>query len=291
MKGIIVINAFLKPEQSVRQAERLKQEFNERGVETEIVSDGFVRTGIFDGKIVSSFKSVDFAVYLDKDKFLSAEMESSGIRLFNRHFAIRVCDDKGETYLALVKNGIPVPDTIFAPLCYGGGEVKREVIEGIAEKLSLPLVVKECYGSMGKGVYLAETKKDLFSLSEKLVATPHMYQKYIGYKRGVDVRIIVIGGKYFAAMTRKNENDFRSNVAQGGTVKAITPSAEFIAVAEHCARSLGLDYCGVDILYGENDSPIVCEVNSNAFFEGMEKATGKNVAKAYVDYIIGEMNK
>ena len=118
-----------------------------------------------------------------------------------------------------------------------------------------------------------------------------MYQKYIGYKKGVDVRIIVIGGKYFAAMTRKNENGFRSNVAQGGTVKAITPSAEFIAVAENCARSLGLDYCGVDILYGENDSPIVCEVNSNAFFEGMEKATGKNVAKAYVDYIIGEMNK
>ena len=116
-----------------------------------------------------------------------------------------------------------------------------------------------------------------------------MYQKYIGYKRGVDVRIIVIGGKYFAAMTRKNENDFRSNVAQGGTVKEITPSEEFIAVAENCARSLGLDYCGVDILFGENGKPIVCEVNSNAFFKSFEAVTHINVARKYAEYVLSKI--
>ena len=163
MKGIIVINAFLKPEQSVRQAERLKQEFNKRNVEIEIVSDGFLKTGIFGGKILSSFKSVDFAVYLDKDKFLSAELESSGIRLFNRHVAIRVCDDKGETYLALVKNGIPVPDTIFAPLCYGGGKIREKVLDDIAEKLSLPLVVKECYGYGKRSLSCGNKKRPFFS--------------------------------------------------------------------------------------------------------------------------------
>ena len=92
-------------------------------------------------------------------------------------------------------------------------------------------------------------------------------------------------------MERRNENDFRSNVAQGGTGTAIELPHEFKQAAEKCARILRLDYCGVDLLYGDDGSPYVCEVNSNAFIGGIESATGVNVAKAYVEHIIKEMSK
>ena len=107
----------------------------------------------------------------------------------------------------------------------------------------------------------------------------------------MDVRVIVIGGHTVAAMERRNDGDFRSNVAQGGSGEKIDLLEEFRIVAESCAEILGLDYCGVDLLYGKDGEPIVCEVNSNAFFSGIEKATGVNVAKAYAEHIINNLSK
>ena len=90
----------------------------------------------------------------------------------------------------------------------------------------------------------------------------------------MDVRVIVIGGVAVASMQRINENDFRSNVGQGGRCVKVELSPRFRQVAERCASILGLDYCGVDLLYGDDEEPIVCEVNSNAFIGGIESATG-----------------
>ena len=115
---------------------------------------------------------------------------------------------------------------------------------------------------------------------------PHLFQEYIPFKKGVDVRVIVIGGKAVACMERRNDNDYRSNVGQGGQGVKIELPESFKAVAENCAEILGLDYCGVDLLYGKDGEPIVCEVNSNAFFDGIESVSGVNVAKKYAEYII-----
>jgi ribosomal protein S6--L-glutamate ligase/gamma-F420-2:alpha-L-glutamate ligase len=90
-------------------------------------------------------------------------------------------------------------------------------------------------------------------------------------------------------MERRNESDFRSNVGQGGEGVKIELLDSFRKTAEACAKILNLDYCGVDLLYGNDGEPIVCEVNSNAFFEGIEKTTGVNVAKLYVEHIINEI--
>ena len=86
-------------------------------------------------------------------------------------------------------------------------------------------------------------------------------------------------------MLRKSNGDFRSNAELGGTGYPYTPDKKFIEVAEKVANVLDLDYMGIDLLFGENGEPIVCEVNSNAFFGVMEKVTGVNVAKAYAEYI------
>lgn len=289
-RGIIVVNPYLVPEQSIYQAQRLKDEFNKLNVETQIVSDMFLQSKIDCESIKTKLDSVDFAVYLDKDKYQSEIISKSGIKLFNSHESIRLCDDKGSTYIALANNGIYMPKTIFAPVCYHKDlEVNQDWVEKIVNELGYPVIVKESFGSMGKGVYKADNQNELFSLMQELKLKPHLYQEYLDTAKGIDVRVIVIGGKAVCAMQRRNPNDFRSNVEQGGKGYNIELPNDFRQVAEKCAKVLGLDYCGVDLLYGKDNKPCVCEVNSNAFFNGIESTTGFNVAKAYAEHIIATL--
>ncbi|MBO5067113.1 MAG: RimK family alpha-L-glutamate ligase [Clostridia bacterium] len=291
MKGFIIINPFLVPQESVYQAERLKSEFENKGVSVEIISDAFLRAEL-ECKLRSDLSSADFIIYLDKDKYQSQILTKLSVRLFNSHEAIRLCDDKAETYIALSNVGINLPKTIFGALCYNKDlSIKEEWADKIIDSLGLPVIVKESFGSMGKGVYKADDKESLLSIMEKVKLKPHLFQQYISKKVGVDVRVIVIGGKAVCAMERVNESDFRSNVARGGSGVKVELCPEFKSVAEKCAQVLNLDYCGVDLLYGENNEPIVCEVNSNAFIGGIESATGFNVAKAYCEYILNELSK
>ena len=146
MKGLIFINPFLIPKQSVHQAERLKEEFNKLGVSVEIVTDGYLRVCV-DGEGASNdLTTFDFAVYLDKDKYLSEVLEKKGLRLFNRHEAVRVCDDKAQTYIALSGKGVRFPKTIFGALCYNENCV---IDDGVAERIGKsPRTVKTSVKSM-----------------------------------------------------------------------------------------------------------------------------------------------
>ena len=292
MKGIIVINPFKVPLESVHFANRLKQEFDKRGVQVNIESDLFSKTSLNQTHFNYPLEQVDFCIYLDKDKYQSQILEKKGIKLFNSHNAIRVCDDKAQTYIALEGSGVKMPKTIFGALCYNpNAQIQTDWLDNVINQLGLPLVIKESYGSMGKGVYLVNTKQELVSVVESVKCKPHIFQQYISAKKGVDVRVIVIGGKAKCAIVRSNKNDFRSNVAQGGDAIAIDLEENFKKIAEKCAITLGLDYCGVDLLYGDDNEPIVCEVNSNAFIGGIEGATGFNVAGAYVEHVIESIKK
>ncbi len=296
MKGLIVINPYKIPRNCIYQAERLEEEFAKLGVSAEVVTDGFLRALICQNKIKNTLKGVDFVVYLDKDKYLSEMLEKIGLRLFNPHTAIRVCDDKGETTIALADRGINLPKTIFAPLCYSSeAEMPEELFEVIEKELGYPVVIKESYGSLGRGVFKADSREQLLEISQRLKTSPHIYQEYLGKKPGYDIRVIVIGKRAIVAMERENPKDFRSNIALGGTGRAIDINAEeffeFKHTAERVAEVLNLDYCGVDLLFGEDNKPFVCEVNSNAFFKEMEKVSNVNVAKLYAEYIIGQIKK
>ena len=118
MKGLIFINPFLVPVQSVHQAQRLEQEFNKLGVEIEVVSDGFSHVSLSGDGALINMPTPDFAVYLDKDKYLSEILEKNGLRLFNKHDAVRVCDDKAQTYIALSGQGVQIPNSVVGGLCY-----------------------------------------------------------------------------------------------------------------------------------------------------------------------------
>ncbi len=107
---------------------------------------------------------------------------------------------------------------------------------------------------------------------------------------GRDIRVAVIGGKAIRAMERRSDIDYRSNIGLGAEGVPFDPPAEVVEIAEKAAVILGLDYCGADILFGRHGYYLT-EVNSNAFFEGMEKVTGCNIAAEYVDHILSEVGK
>jgi RimK family alpha-L-glutamate ligase len=193
------------------------------------------------------------------------------------------------TYLSLSDKGIKMPKTIPGPLRYSKKD-SDVFLKRIEASFPFPIVVKENYGSLGRNVYLVQNKSELKELENRLSYSPRLYQELIASSFGVDNRIIVIGGRAIAWMKRKSDNgDFRSNIALGGHGEGVNLPQNYIMMAENCAKILGLDYAGIDILNGPEGEPILCEVNSNAFIKGIEEVTGINVAKAYADYIWREV--
>ena len=170
------------------------------------------------------------------------------------------------------------------------GEVKKSSLDIVERDLGYPLIFKKCYGSLGKGVIKVDDREQLESVANKYKGVPHLYQQYISASHGKDIRVIVVGGKAVAGMLRKSRGDFRSNIELGGVGEKLELPQAVIDLSEKVAKLLNLDYCGVDILIGDNEY-YVCEVNSNAFFKGIENVTKINVAKEYAEYIYNMMYK
>ncbi len=283
----MLINAYLQSQSQFSQAERMGEELRTLGIQTDIMrNDGFYAV-VSDNTIKTRFaETYDFCVYFDKDKYISEMLEKSGLKLFNCHEAIRVCDDKMQTYMTLSGKGISMPKTAAGLLCYHeNATISPQTVEEVEKLFSYPIIVKECFGSQGKGVYMAKDRKELLSLMETLKTRPHLFQETVETSIGKDVRVIVVGGKVVAAMLRQSKTDFRSNIELGGEGKEYALPFDMQMLCERIASELSLDYCGIDILLGKGGKPIVCEVNSNAFFAGIERVTGVNVAKTYAEHI------
>lgn len=284
-KGLIIVNGYGLASGVEHQLFRLKEEFKKRNVPIDVRKNNENLVYIKDGNITTKLGKYDFVIYLDKDRFVARMLEKLGYKLFNSASAIELCDDKMLTHIELANKEIKMPLTISSTLCYRDNS-DRHLLDEVEDKLSFPLIVKENYGSLGRQVYLINNHDELVDIENKLIHTPHMFQEFISSSRGKDYRLIVIGGKVIAYMKRENKHSYLSNLATGGSASVCKLDERYLDVAKKCASILGLDYCGVDILEGKNGEPILSEVNSNAFFEGIEKTTKVNVAGAYVDYIL-----
>ena len=282
-KCAIITNGYYAGESTIHQLRSLTREFALLGITAEEVKGNGAPAYIEGAEAKTTLSDYDFAVYLNKDIHTAKTLEAAGLRLFNTAKAIELCDDKMLTYISLAGRGINMPYTLSSPLMYKNSN-GDDFVKIVEERIGYPVVVKEVYGSMGSGVHLATNRNELCALREKLKLVPHLYQKFIG-KGGEDKRVIVIGGKIIAAMKRVNENDFRSNIAQGGKGFTTDLTAEEAEMATKAATVLGLDYCGVDILTGNDGKPYFCEANSNAFFKGIEETTGINVAAYYAKHV------
>lgn len=229
----------------------------------------------------------DFVLFWDKDVYLARRLEAKGLRLFNNAKAMEICDNKILTSLAL-RGKLPLPKTVIAPKTFEGvGFCKKDFLRKAIDILGLPLIVKEAYGSFGKQVYLASSYAEAESIVNGLESKEFLMQEYIQSSHGRDVRINVVGGKVVSAMLRYNENDFRSNISSGGNMRPISLTKAQEEVAVRVCEVIGLDFAGVDILFGKNDEPILCEVNSNPHFESSFVCTGVDMSVKIIEYIKG----
>ena len=209
------------------------------------------------------------------------------MRLYNPAEGVALCDDKAAAHLCLAAAGIPMPRTLAAPMTYLQMDAgpSAHFLEEAERRLGFPMVVKECFGSLGGQVYLARDRGQLCRLADTMGPKPFLLQQFVAASAGEDKRLYVVGGRVAAAMRRRSEMDFRANIGNGGHGEACPPTAEEERLALECAAILGAEIAGVDLLQSET-GPLVCEVNSNAHFAALTACTGVDVAGLIADYVL-----
>ncbi len=229
----------------------------------------------------------DFILFLDKDVRLARLLEQDGHRLFNSAISIALCDDKSLTYLRLRQKGIPMPETLPVPLTFFPTDWDDSpFVERAAKQLGFPMIAKECFGSFGKQVWLLENKQQLVERLHQSADKGMLLQRFISSSCGRDIRIQVVGGRAIACMYRYSDTDFRANISSGGKMKPYTPDRLQSELAVRACRELGLSFGGVDLLFGKNEEPILCEVNSNAHIRNILDCTGVDVAGEILRHIV-----
>lgn len=284
MYGIIIRNQTLG--HSEYKIKRFIEEFSKLGIKLDVfVNDGTLAE-IKDNQIKINLPRADFVLYLDKDIYLARMLEKDNYRLFNKADFIKFCDDKMLTFIGCANMGIKMPKTISGPLVYSDLQPSNyDFLDNVIKELGLPMVVKKVYGSLGEGVYLVNDKRELKDLYEQIARNPIVFQEYIKTSFGKSIRVLIIDGKVFGAFIRKNDRDFRSNFGNDADGEILRNGEKYLRFAQEISDKLHIEYAGIDLLICDNDEPILCEINSNAFFEEFEKVTGLNVAKAYAEMV------
>jgi ribosomal protein S6--L-glutamate ligase len=208
------------------------------------------------------------------------QFEMMDVYPLNESVAISRSRDKLRALQLLSRKGIGLPITGFAN--------KPDEIKDLIKMVGgAPLVIKLLQGTQGIGVVLAETTNAAESVIESFLGLKAsvLVQEYIKEAGGADIRCFVIGDKVVAAMKRQGaEGEFRSNIHRGGSATLIKITPEERSTAVRVARTMGLNVCGVDILRS-NHGPVVMEVNSSPGLEGIEAATGKDIAGMVINFI------
>ena len=291
MNGIIIINQEIG--HNVYKIKRYKEEFSRLEISLDVfVNDGTLAM-IKDSELKVNLPACDFIIYLDKDIYLARILEKAGYRLFNKADFIKLCDDKALTNIACASRGIKMPDTITGPLFYSQ-ELKEEnfkFLDDVIAKLGLPLILKRVYGSLGLGVYLIKTKEELIEAYKEHCRAPILFQKYVGSSYGVSARVIIIDKKVVGGFIRYNKTDFRSNYGDNASSRPLKEGDKCFKLESYIAKELDIEYAGIDFIFLESGEPILCEINSNAFFEEFEKTTKINVAKLFMEMIKRKMSK
>jgi len=193
--------------------------------------------------------------------------------------------DKLRSLQILSRHDIGIPQTFFV-------RDRKDVIPAIERIGGAPVVIKLLEGTQGVGVILAENNKVAEAIIETLQGANQnvLVQKFVAESKGKDIRAFVVGDQVVAAMRRVAQGqEFRSNVHRGGRAEAVTLDPQYERTAVRAAQILGLRVAGVDMLEGK-EGPQVMEVNSSPGLEGIEGATGLDVAGAVIDYIANRVD-
>ncbi len=206
------------------------------------------------------------------------QFEMQNVATTTSSIAIVRSRDKLRSMQLLAKAGVGIPKTVFA----------REAsdLDDVLEQVGgAPVIIKVARGTHGNGVVLAETRKAAKAVMQAFYVegVSFIVQEFVAESAGVDIRAFVVNGKVVASMMRQSlDDDFRSNLHQGGEGIPVKLTDEERKTAQKAAKAMGLAVCGVDMMRSER-GPLVLEVNSSPGF-GIEKVTNHNVADKIIDY-------
>lgn len=291
MKGLLIVNGFLNTQKFQELYYMFQKSAKKFSVDLDLKTNDEILVDInsINGLDNKHIKNVDFILFWDKDVKLAKYLENIGFKVFNSANSIAICDDKSLTHLYLMNSGIKMSRTIIAPMTYANiGYTNYDYLEKVKNALKFPFIVKEVFGSFGKQVYMVSNANEFEKIvKERSQNSSLIFQEYISTSKGRDIRLQVVGDKVVAAMYRYNKSgDFRANLSNGGKMKNYIPTKEQADIAIRCCKILGLDFAGVDLLFGEEDEPIVCEVNSNAHFKNITQVSGVNISDHIIEHII-----
>lgn len=232
----------------------------------------------------------DFVLFTDKDIYLARQLELLGVPVFNNSHAIEISDDKIATYQVLAAKKLSIPKTIVSPKIFNKNDnLDIDFLNKVTSELKFPLIIKEAFGSFGEQVYLIKTHKELVSKTKELIGKPFVFQELITTSFGKDLRLQVVGNKVVASMLRQSRDDFRANITAGGSMHKYEPTIDEETLAINATYAIGADFAGVDLLFGPDGKPVICEVNSNAHIRNLFECTGVNVADNIIEHIKNKM--
>jgi len=283
--------AILSQDASLYSTRRLKEAAAERDHDVQVIN--YLRcymnitshkpSVVYQGKPLEEYDAVIPRIGASRTFYGTAvvrQFELMGVFSANESQAISRSRDKLRCLQILAREGIGLPVTGFAHA--------TQDIDGLIETVGgAPLVIKLLEGTQGIGVVLAETHQAAKSVIEAFrgLDANILVQEYIKEAQGADVRCFVVGGKVIAAMKRQGaEGEFRSNLHRGGKAEKVKLTPEERSTAIRSVKAMGLRVAGVDLLRS-NHGPVVMEINSSPGLEGIENATGIDVAGKVIEFI------
>lgn len=269
---------------------RLKQVAIERGHEAKVINYAKCYVTVekntpivhYKGKPLTGFDAIIPRIAAPYTRYGTAvvrQFEMQGLFTTASSIAIVRSRDKLRAYQLLAKAGVGVPKTVFARETADFEDVIR--LAG-----GTPLIIKVARGTQGNGVVLAETPKAAKAVMQAFYVegVNFLVQEFVKESAGSDIRAFMVGGQVVASMRRQSlDDDFRSNLHQGGTAATVKLTDEEKKTAQKAAKAMGLPICGVDIVRSDR-GPLVLEVNSSPGF-GIEQITNRNVAEKIIEYV------
>lgn len=270
--------------------QRLRQVAKERGHEVRIINYAKCYVTVeknnpvvhYRGEPLTGFDAIIPRIAQSYTKYGTAvvrQFEMQGVYTTASSIAINRSRDKFRSYQLLAKASVGIPKTVFA----------RETadLDDVIEKAGgSPLIIKVARGTHGNGVVLAETKKAAQAVMQAFYVegVNFLVQEFVKESAGVDIRAFVVGSRVVASYMRQSlDDDFRSNLHQGGEGSIVKLTDEEVKTALKAARTMGLHICGVDMMRSER-GPLVLEVNSSPGFN-IEKITGRDVTTKIIEYV------
>ena len=214
-------------------------------------------------------------------KAVIRHFERMGVVVINGSEAIDNVKDKLYSHQILAQSNLDIPNTML---------LKHPIdIDFVEKHIGFPAIVKTISGSYGRGVFLAENKKQFKQLLTMAELTKPNYniiiQEFIKDTWGKDLRVLVVNNKVVGCMMRQaTDDDFRANISRGGEGIPYEVNEQIEWLSTEASKALDLDIAGVDLLF-DNGGYKICEINSNPGFEGMETFTKKNIAEEIVQFI------